>query len=150
MPKGNHSGLGFWGARHSFGGEDHPWKRHLAILPQTGIFYIYSKTEISNMALVSNPERSNMDYIMGFARPPAGRSPAAEHGSARSMLRARSEADRGAGGGASSSAARRAARSSCAARSAASKRRASGDSSDSYPLPSTMPLMSKACEPAES
>ena len=40
--------------------------------PETGIFYIYSKTEISNMALVSNPERSNMDYIMGFARPPAG------------------------------------------------------------------------------
>ena len=40
--------------------------------PETGIFYIYSKTEISNMALVSNPERSNMDFIMGFARPPAG------------------------------------------------------------------------------
>ena len=43
MPKGNHSGLGFWGARHSFGGEDHTWKGHLAILPQTGIFDIYNR-----------------------------------------------------------------------------------------------------------
>ena len=43
MPKGNQSGLGFWGARHSFGGEDHTWKGHLAILPQTGIFDIYNR-----------------------------------------------------------------------------------------------------------
>ena len=43
MPKGNHSGLGFWGKRHSFGGEDHTWKGHLAILPQTGIFDIYNR-----------------------------------------------------------------------------------------------------------
>ena len=40
--------------------------------PETGIFYIYSKTEVMNLGLVSDPERSNMDYIMGRPRPPAG------------------------------------------------------------------------------
>ena len=43
MPKGNHSGLGFWGQQHSFEGEEHTWKGHLAILPQTGIFDIYNR-----------------------------------------------------------------------------------------------------------
>ncbi len=40
--------------------------------PETGIFYIYSKTQVSNMGLISSPERSNMDFIMGRPRPPAG------------------------------------------------------------------------------
>ncbi len=40
--------------------------------PETGIFYIYSKTEVHSMGLVSDPRRSNMDYIMGRPRPPAG------------------------------------------------------------------------------
>ena len=40
--------------------------------PETGIFYIYSKTQISNMGLISSPERSNMDFIMGRPMPPAG------------------------------------------------------------------------------
>lgn len=43
MPKGNHSGIGFWGQRHSFEGEDYTWRGHLAILPQTGIFDIYNR-----------------------------------------------------------------------------------------------------------
>ena len=43
--------------------------------PETGIFYIYSKTQTSNLGLVSNPERSNMNYIMGRPRPPAGAAP---------------------------------------------------------------------------
>lgn len=43
MPVGNHSGIGFWGQRYSFGGEDYSWKGHLAILPQTGIFDIYNR-----------------------------------------------------------------------------------------------------------
>ena len=40
--------------------------------PETGIFYIYSKTQVSNMGLISSPERSNMDFIMGRPTPPAG------------------------------------------------------------------------------
>ena len=40
--------------------------------PETGIFYIYSKTQVSNLGLISSPERSNMDFIMGRPRPPAG------------------------------------------------------------------------------
>jgi quinoprotein glucose dehydrogenase len=40
--------------------------------PETGIFYLYSKTEVHGLGLVSNPRRSNMDYIMGRPRPPAG------------------------------------------------------------------------------
>ena len=40
--------------------------------PETGIFYIYSKTQVSNMGLISSPERSNMDFIMGRPRPPEG------------------------------------------------------------------------------
>ena len=40
--------------------------------PETGIFYIYSKTEVHALGLVSDPRRSNMDYIMGRPRPPAG------------------------------------------------------------------------------
>jgi hypothetical protein len=43
MPTGNHSGVGFWGRRHSFEGEDFTWQGHLAILPQTGIFDIYRR-----------------------------------------------------------------------------------------------------------
>jgi len=40
--------------------------------PETGIFYIYSKTQINSLGLVSNPQRSNMDFIMGRPRRPAG------------------------------------------------------------------------------
>ena len=40
--------------------------------PETGIFYIYSKTQVSNMGLISSPERSNMDFISGRPNPPAG------------------------------------------------------------------------------
>ena len=40
--------------------------------PETGIFYQYSKTEVHSLGMVSNPQRSNMDYIMGRPRPPAG------------------------------------------------------------------------------
>jgi quinoprotein glucose dehydrogenase len=43
--------------------------------PETGIFYIYSKTEVHALGLVSDPRRSNMDYIMGRPRPPAGQRP---------------------------------------------------------------------------
>jgi hypothetical protein len=43
MPVGNHSGVGFWGRRHTFEGEDFTWQGHLAILPQTGIFDIYRR-----------------------------------------------------------------------------------------------------------
>ena len=31
--------------------------------PETGILYIYSKTQISRLALENNPQRSNMDFI---------------------------------------------------------------------------------------
>ena len=41
--------------------------------PETGIFYVYSKTEVHALGLVSDPRRSNMDYVMGRPRPPAGR-----------------------------------------------------------------------------
>jgi len=40
--------------------------------PETGIFYIYSKTEVHSLSLVRAPRRSNMDYIMGRPRRPAG------------------------------------------------------------------------------
>lgn len=48
--------------------------------PETGIFYIYSKTEVHALGLVSNPARSNMDYIMGRPRPPAGTRPGSGFG----------------------------------------------------------------------
>ena len=34
--------------------------------PETGLFYIYSKTELTNVSLVNNPERSDMNYIFGL------------------------------------------------------------------------------------
>ena len=33
--------------------------------PETGIIYIYSKTEMANLGLTNDPKRSNMDYILG-------------------------------------------------------------------------------------
>ena len=33
--------------------------------PETGIFYQYSKTEITNLGLVNDPERSDMNFIRG-------------------------------------------------------------------------------------
>ena len=35
-----------------------------ALDPETGIFYVYSKTEVSPLHLLNNPERSNMNYIV--------------------------------------------------------------------------------------
>ena len=36
--------------------------------PETGILYIYSKTQITRLALENNPERSNMDFISARGR----------------------------------------------------------------------------------
>jgi len=36
--------------------------------PETGILYIYSKTQITRLALENNPERSNMDFIASRGR----------------------------------------------------------------------------------
>jgi quinoprotein glucose dehydrogenase len=40
--------------------------------PETGIFYIYTKTQVSAFGLVNNPNRSTMDWVMGRAPAPAG------------------------------------------------------------------------------
>jgi quinoprotein glucose dehydrogenase len=39
-----------------------------ALDPETGILYIYSKTQLSRLSLENNPERSNMDYISASGR----------------------------------------------------------------------------------
>lgn len=39
-----------------------------ALDPETGILYIYSKTQLSRLSLESNPKRSNMDYISASGR----------------------------------------------------------------------------------
>ena len=39
-----------------------------ALDPETGILYIYSKTQITRLALENNPERSNMDFISARGR----------------------------------------------------------------------------------
>ncbi len=36
-----------------------------ALDPETGIFYIYSKTQVTRLGLVNDPERSDMDFVMG-------------------------------------------------------------------------------------
>ena len=36
--------------------------------PETGILYVYSKTQITRLALENNPERSNMDFISNRGR----------------------------------------------------------------------------------
>ncbi len=33
--------------------------------PETGIFYVFTKTEVTNLGLVNDPERSDMDFIRG-------------------------------------------------------------------------------------
>ncbi|GIT67287.1 MAG: hypothetical protein Ct9H300mP25_07590 [Acidobacteriota bacterium] len=33
--------------------------------PETGIFYQYSKTEVTNLGLVNDPDRSDMNFIRG-------------------------------------------------------------------------------------
>lgn len=38
--------------------------------PETGILYVYSKTQVSSFGLVNDPERSDMDWIQGRAREP--------------------------------------------------------------------------------
>jgi quinoprotein glucose dehydrogenase len=42
-----------------------------AVDPETGILYIYSWTQAAAHALIRDPERSDMEYIRGFAAPPA-------------------------------------------------------------------------------
>jgi quinoprotein glucose dehydrogenase len=39
--------------------------------PETGIIYIYSKTQVSTFGLINDPKRSNMDFIQGRATAPA-------------------------------------------------------------------------------
>jgi len=39
--------------------------------PDTGILYIFSNTQIGAIGLVQAPNRSDMDYVEGAARPPA-------------------------------------------------------------------------------
>ena len=39
-----------------------------ALDPETGILYIYSKTQLSRLRLENNPKRSNMDYIAARGR----------------------------------------------------------------------------------
>ncbi|HSF19098.1 MAG TPA: pyrroloquinoline quinone-dependent dehydrogenase [Vicinamibacteria bacterium] len=39
-----------------------------ALDPETSILYIYSKTQLTRLALENNPERSNMDYISASMR----------------------------------------------------------------------------------
>ena len=34
--------------------------------PETGLFYVYSKTELTSVNLVNNPERSDMNFIFGL------------------------------------------------------------------------------------
>ena len=34
--------------------------------PETGIFYVYTKTELGSLGLVNDPERSDMDFIRGI------------------------------------------------------------------------------------
>ena len=43
-----------------------------AVDPETGILYIYSWTQAAAHALIQDPERSDMEYIRGFATAPAG------------------------------------------------------------------------------
>ncbi len=45
-----------------------------AIDPQTGILYIYSFTQITARGLVHDPERSDMEYILGTATTRGGRA----------------------------------------------------------------------------
>ena len=36
--------------------------------PETGIFYIYSKTQVTSLSLINDPEQSDMDFIRGRPR----------------------------------------------------------------------------------
>ena len=36
-----------------------------ALDPETGIFYIYSKTQVTSLGLINDPEQSDMDFIRG-------------------------------------------------------------------------------------
>ena len=40
--------------------------------PGSGVLFIYSKTEVSALGLIRDPERSDMDWIQGRAPPPPG------------------------------------------------------------------------------
>jgi quinoprotein glucose dehydrogenase len=46
--------------------------------PETGVLYIYSKTEVSALGLINDPTRSDMSFIQGRARDP--NAPAAASG----------------------------------------------------------------------
>jgi quinoprotein glucose dehydrogenase len=41
--------------------------------PETGIFYIFSKTEVTNLGLINDPKRSDMDFINGGGGESGGR-----------------------------------------------------------------------------
>ena len=44
--------------------------------PETGIYYQYSKTELTSLGLINDPERSNMDFIRGRPEGVSGRDAA--------------------------------------------------------------------------
>ncbi len=67
--------------------------------PETGIFYIYSFTQVSAHGLIADPSVSDMEYIHGIARP-AGAGPGPARGSGRGGRSARGGGgDEGGGGG---------------------------------------------------
>ena len=44
--------------------------------PETGIYYQYSKTELTSLGLINDPDRSNMDFIRGRPEGVSGRDAA--------------------------------------------------------------------------
>ena len=77
-----------------------------AIDPQTGILYIYSFTQITARGLVHDPERSDMEYILGTATAPGGRAGGAGRGAGGAATASRGggrggrgDSDSGEGGG---------------------------------------------------
>jgi quinoprotein glucose dehydrogenase len=71
-----------------------------AVDPQTGILYIYSFTQVTARGLVHDPERSDMEYILGTAAPPP--PPGAQNALATGRGRGRArggDSEGGEGGG---------------------------------------------------
>ena len=54
--------FGTLGVPNSTGGVNWPGG---AFDPETGIFYVYTKTQLGNLGLINDPERSDMDFIRG-------------------------------------------------------------------------------------
>ena len=54
--------FGTLGVPNSTGGVNWPGG---AFDPETGIFYVYTKTQLGSLGLVNDPERSDMDFIRG-------------------------------------------------------------------------------------